>query len=155
VILQSTGDTELTALVIASHFFALAGPIIPLLTLLKMTDFPFMDLWKQNFSLRAHKVVSFCALMPFSCSTLPGTEERKCTLIWYYFGHGVCRFTILVHLNTHRWHSSFTQVIYSFTKLRAFVESDLASSYETFTRKKREKFRIRIRNCSCMRPNIL
>ena len=30
----------LPALVIASHFFALADPVIPLLTLLKMTDFP-------------------------------------------------------------------------------------------------------------------
>ena len=36
---RTTGDTELTALGIA--FFALAGPVILLLTLLKMTDFPF------------------------------------------------------------------------------------------------------------------
>ena len=35
--LRTTGDTELTALVIASS--ALAGPVIPLLTQLKMTDF--------------------------------------------------------------------------------------------------------------------
>jgi len=39
LILRTTGDTELTTLVIA--FFALAGLAIPLLTLLKMTDFPF------------------------------------------------------------------------------------------------------------------
>jgi len=41
-------------------------------------------------------------------STLPGTGERKHSLIWYYFGHGVCKFAILVHvhLNTHGWHSS-------------------------------------------------
>ena len=72
-------------------------------------------------------------------STLPGTGNRKRSLTWYYFGCGVCIFTILVHmhLNTHRWHSSFTQVVYThFPKLRAFVESDVACSYETFLRKK-------------------
>jgi len=41
VTLRTTGDTELAALIIYSHFFTLPGPVILLLTLLKMTDFPF------------------------------------------------------------------------------------------------------------------
>jgi len=72
----------------------------------------------------------------------PAIESYLCfgchpmTLVWLYFGRGVCKFTILVHLNTHGWHSSFTQVIFTpFPKLRAFVESDVACSYETFLRK--------------------
>jgi len=47
-------------------------------------------------------------------------------------------YPVHVHLNKHGWHSSFTQVVYTlFPKLRAFVESDVACSYETFMRKKR------------------
>ena len=53
---RTTGDTDLAALVIASHFRpASAVPIIPLLTLLKMTK----QNLKQNFSLRTRKVVLF------------------------------------------------------------------------------------------------
>jgi len=75
-----------------------------------------------------------------------------------YFGRGVCKFTIFVHvhLNTHGWHSSFMQVVYTlFPKLRVFVESDVACSYETSLWKKWEKFRMKIWKCSCMRPNVL
>jgi len=43
---------------------------------------------------------------------------------------------------------------HAFPELRAFVESDVVCSYETFLRKKWEKFRIRTGKCSCMSPNI-
>ena len=107
-----------------------------LLTLLKMTDFPF---WISESRTPISEPVKLFflhldAILMTQHSTLPGTGGRKRSLIWYYFGRGVCKFTIL---NTHGWHSSFTQVVCTlFPKLRAFVESDVTCSYETFLRKK-------------------
>ena len=128
-----------STLVIA--FFALAGLVIPLLTLLKMTAFPF---WISESRTPISEPVKLFflrldATLMTQHSILPCTGERKRSLIWYYFGRGVCKFTIFVHvhLNTHGLDSSFTQVVYIlFPKLRAFVESDVACSYETFLRKK-------------------
>ena len=58
------------------------------------------------------------AILTTHDSTFPGTGERKLSLIWYYFGRGVCKFTILVqvHLNKHGWRSSFTQIVYTLSR---------------------------------------
>jgi len=123
-----------------------------------MTDFPFWISESRTSISEPVKLFSLRldAILMTQRSTLPGTGERKRSLIWYYFGCGVCKFSILLHmhLNTHGGqgiHHVYAGRLHAFPKLRVFVESDVVCLYETFIRKTGEKFRIRIRNCSCMR----
>ena len=102
----TTGDMELTALVIASDFFTLAGTVIPLLTLLKMTDFPFWISESRTSISESVKLffLHLDTILITQHSTLPGTGDRKRSLIWYYFGMEIynprarsLRFTLKVH----------------------------------------------------------
>jgi len=69
VTVRTTGDTELTALVNSSHSFALAGPVIPLVTLLKIIII--FGRWACKFSilmhvyLNTHRWHSSCLHRPF------------------------------------------------------------------------------------------
>ena len=125
--LRTTGDTELTALVIAYHFFALESPAIPLLTLLKMTDFPF---WiSESRTSISEPVKSFFFRLDAVNTSWHRREEAKPYMVLFR-AWGMQIYYIRAPKYRCRLFTQF------FQKLRAFVESDVACSYETFLRKK-------------------
>ena len=68
-------------------FFALAGLVIPLLTLLKMTDFPFW-ISESRTSISEPVKLFFLrldAILMTQHSTLPGIGEKKRSLIFWLF----------------------------------------------------------------------
>ena len=132
VTLRTAGDTELTATRNFFPFLRFSRSRKSTADTAKDGRFSSLDLWKQNFSLRAVK------LFFLRLDAVLMTQHESVALYGIILGVEYANLT--TYFNNVLKYARVAFIIYAgrshtFLKLRAFVESDVTCSYETVIQK--------------------